>query len=85
MNLDGQVKLGNRKELEAIADAAERKVRFDALVAELYKKGKAITKALEFGVDNVIDPAGTRAWILAGLSAARHQLGGTRRAYVDGW
>ena len=67
MGLEGQVKLGRRKELQAIADPAERRAAYDQMVAELYEKGRAINQATEFGVDDVIDPAETRRWIVAGL------------------
>jgi acetyl-CoA carboxylase carboxyltransferase component len=67
MNLEGAVKLGFRKELEAIEDPAMRRARFDEMVAEAYEKGKALYAATLFEIDDVIDPADTRRWISAGL------------------
>jgi acetyl/propionyl-CoA carboxylase alpha subunit/acetyl-CoA carboxylase carboxyltransferase component len=87
MGIEGQVKLGRRKELAAIADQAERIAAYEKWVAELYDIGKALNVGSLFQVDDVIDPAETRRWILAGLRStpprpARH---GKKRAWVDGW
>ena len=67
MGLEGSVKLGYRNELAAIADPAERKARFDEMVARAYANGRALPAATGFGVDDVIDPADTRGWIVNGL------------------
>jgi acetyl/propionyl-CoA carboxylase alpha subunit/acetyl-CoA carboxylase carboxyltransferase component len=69
MGLEGSVKLGFRNELAAIADPAARKQRFDEMVRRAYERGKAINVAMRPGLDDVIDPADTRRWILAGLKA----------------
>jgi acetyl-CoA carboxylase carboxyltransferase component len=45
MGLEGAVRLGYRKELEAIEDPDERQVLFEKMVAEQYKKGKALNTA----------------------------------------
>ena len=65
MALEGAAKLGYRNELAAIADPAERKKRFDEMVAELYQRGKALNIATHFAIDDVIDPADSRRWIAA--------------------
>ena len=67
MGLEGAVKLGYRKELEAIADPAERAAYYDKMVARYYEEGKAINAASYVEIDEVIDPAQTRRWIIAGL------------------
>ena len=87
MNLEGAVKLGFRKELEAIADPAERKRKFDEMVAEAYERGKAMKAAELFEIDDVIDPAQTRSWIMAGLRALPPKVKreGKKRAWVDTW
>ncbi|HET6182790.1 MAG TPA: carboxyl transferase domain-containing protein [Acetobacteraceae bacterium] len=87
MGLEGQVKLGRRKELEAIADPAERRAAYERMVAELYERGRAINQATGFGVDDVIDPAETRRWIVAGLRSLPPAPLRTekRRPCVDGW
>ncbi len=42
MGLEGAVKLGYRKELEAIEDPAERKALYEEMVANAYEHGKAV-------------------------------------------
>ena len=87
MGLEGQVKLGQRKRLQAIDDPAERLAEFERLVAEAYERGKALNTASIFELDNVIDPAETRAWVLAGLRSmpAPAPRQGKKRAFVDAW
>jgi hypothetical protein len=65
--LEGYVRLGFRKEMEAIADPIEREKYYKAKVAELYADGKAVSIASVLEIDEVIDPAETRRWIMAGL------------------
>jgi acetyl/propionyl-CoA carboxylase alpha subunit/acetyl-CoA carboxylase carboxyltransferase component len=69
MGLEGSVKLGYRNELAAIEDPAERKARFDQMVAQAYANGKAMARGAYPGLDDVIDPADTRRWIVGGLKA----------------
>jgi acetyl/propionyl-CoA carboxylase alpha subunit/acetyl-CoA carboxylase carboxyltransferase component len=68
MGLEGAVRLGYRKELEAIEDPGARRARYSELVAEQYARGKAVSTAMAFEIDDVIDPADTRA-VLAGVLA----------------
>jgi acetyl-CoA carboxylase carboxyltransferase component len=68
MGLEGAVRLGYRKELEAIGDPAGRRARYEELVAEQYARGKAVSTAMAFEIDDVIDPADTRA-VLGGVLA----------------
>ncbi|OBI94658.1 carbamoyl-phosphate-synthetase [Mycobacterium alsense] len=63
MGLEGAVRLGFSKELAAEADPAERDKLFDKLVAAAYEHGKALRAATTFELDDVIDPADSRAWI----------------------
>ncbi|NBE56162.1 acetyl-CoA carboxylase family protein, partial [Streptomyces boluensis] len=63
MGLEGAVRLGYRRELDAIEDPSARRRAFDELVAEHYDRGKAVNAATVFELDDVIDPAATRAWI----------------------
>ncbi len=65
MGLEGAVKLGFRKELAAIEDPAERKQLFDHMVARAYEHGKGLNMASHFEIDDVIDPAESRRWILS--------------------
>ena len=63
MGLEGAVRLGMRRELDAIEDPAERERAFEAMVAMAYERGRGISMA-EYGeIDDVIDPADTRRWI----------------------
>jgi acetyl-CoA carboxylase carboxyltransferase component len=72
MGLEGAVRLGFSKELEAIDDRVEREALFDRLVAEAYERGKATEAASHLEIDGVIDPAVTRTVILRSLAAAGH-------------
>ena len=60
MGLEGAVRLGYRKELGAIADPVARRARYEELVGEQYARGKALSTAMAFEIDDVIDPADTR-------------------------
>ena len=64
MGLEGAVRLGFSKELAAVDDATERQNLFDKLVEAAYQHGKALTSATTFELDDVIDPAETRGWII---------------------
>jgi acetyl/propionyl-CoA carboxylase alpha subunit/acetyl-CoA carboxylase carboxyltransferase component len=87
MGLEGYVRLGFRKEMEAIADPVEREKYYKAKVAELYANGKAVSIASVLEIDEVIDPAETRRWIMAGLQSVpepeprRHR----KRPCIDAW
>ena len=70
MGLEGAVRLGFRKELDACVTEESREALFQKLLAEHYDKGSAINMATTLEIDAVIDPARTREWILAGLSAS---------------
>ncbi|UGT53206.1 acetyl-CoA carboxylase family protein [Nocardia asteroides] len=63
MGLEGAVRLGFSKELAAVADPDERETLFQQLLALAYQQGKGLTAATGFELDDVIDPADTRAWI----------------------
>ena len=86
MGLEGAVKAGFKKELEAIKDPQEREALYNRLVAELYERGKAINMASHLEIDAVIDPAETRKWIMQGLKSIPESApGGTGRDFVDPW
>jgi acetyl-CoA carboxylase carboxyltransferase component len=70
MGLEGAVKLGYRKELEAAAPGAERDALYDKLVAQQYANGEALHMAQTLEIDAVIDPARTRDWLVRGLASA---------------
>ena len=71
MGLEGAVRLGYRKELEAVPEGAEREALYQRHVDEHYAKGKAINMAATLEIDAVIDPAETRSWLVKGLASAR--------------
>ena len=71
MGLEGAVRLGFRKDLDAIADPAARQERYQQLVAEYYEKGKALSTAAAFEIDDVIDPAQTRHVLIETLARTR--------------
>jgi acetyl-CoA carboxylase carboxyltransferase component len=86
MGLEGAVKLGFRKELEAETDPVNKQKLNDDLVNASYQKGKAITAASFLEFDEVIDPIDTRKWITTGLSTIDEKtyIHGTKQA-VDTW
>ncbi|GAA3682700.1 pyruvate carboxylase [Lentzea roselyniae] len=85
MGLEGAVKLGFKRELDAIEDPEERKQRFDQMVASAYEHGKALNVASVFEIDDVIDPADTRRWIATALAPATSRPQGKKRPFVDTW
>jgi acetyl/propionyl-CoA carboxylase alpha subunit len=85
MNLEGAVKLGFRKELEALADPAERAAEFERLVEEAYERGKALSAASLFEIDDVIDPADTRERIVEALRALPAEEPRSPARWIDTW
>jgi len=87
MGLEGYVKLGYRKEMEAIEDPAQRQAYYESMVAKLYENGKATSIASVLEIDAVIDPERTRQWVLAGLNAtpATPPREGRKRPCIDAW
>jgi acetyl-CoA carboxylase carboxyltransferase component len=83
MGLEGAVRLGMRKELEAVADPKQREEMFQAMVAVAYERGKAINMASLLEIDGVIDPADTRMWLLRGLKSAPSSR--RERRFIDTW
>jgi acetyl-CoA carboxylase carboxyltransferase component len=84
MGLEGAVKLGFRRELEAIADPAQREQRFAQLVAAMYEQGKAANIASFFEIDDVIDPAESRRWLADGLRGIGERTTQGRK-FIDAW
>ena len=87
MGLEGAVRLGFRRELDAIADAAEREQRVQELTALAHERAKALNAATLFELDDVVDPAETRRLIASTLSAAGATPGAAPRGrrFVDAW
>ncbi len=88
MGLEGAVRLGMRRELEAIEDPQERERVYDATVAAAYERGQAINMAAYGEIDDVIDPADSHRWIdmlFDDHSGRWWQRPGKRRPNVDAW
>jgi acetyl-CoA carboxylase carboxyltransferase component len=86
MGLEGAVKAGYKKELEAISNPEEREALYNKLVAHSYERGKAINTAAHLEIDAVIDPADTRKWIMEGLkSVPAEQTREAGHTFVDPW
>jgi acetyl-CoA carboxylase carboxyltransferase component len=49
--------------LAATADPLERQALYERLVGAAYHHGKALRSGTTFELDDVIDPADSRAWI----------------------
>ena len=86
MGLEGAVRLGLRKELEAIADDQERERRVREATAVMQENARAINAAQLFEIDDVIDPAETRPLIASTLAAAaRGRRPPRHHRFVDTW
>ena len=87
MGLEGAVRLGFKKELDAIDDPEKREAKFDELVAMHYEHGKAINMAATLEIDDVIDPVETRQWIMRGLRSMPEpeRRSGKKRPNIDCW
>jgi acetyl-CoA carboxylase carboxyltransferase component len=85
MGLEGAVRLGFRKELEAAAAGPEREALYQKLVAQQYANGSAINMATTLEIDAVIDPAETRAWLVRGLDSVAGAPRKARGRFVDCW
>jgi acetyl/propionyl-CoA carboxylase alpha subunit/acetyl-CoA carboxylase carboxyltransferase component len=87
MGLEGSVKLGYRSELAAIKDPSARQAKFNEMVAAAYERGKALSYASTYAIDEVIDPAETRRWIVAGLRSLPPRPARTEKKlrWIDTW
>ncbi len=86
MGLEGAVRLGFKRELEAAVEGPEREALFKDLVGRLYRQGRATEAASFLEIDAVIDPADTRRVIASALSSARKRAPRKeRKRFVDTW
>ncbi|WP_164019651.1 acyl-CoA carboxylase subunit beta [Pyxidicoccus trucidator] len=85
MNLEGAVRIGMRKQLEAVEDPVAREELAQAMIAEAHQRGTAINMASLLELDAVIDPAETRSWILRGLRSVPKTAREGRRRFIDTW
>ena len=72
-----------RKELDAIENEGEREARVRELTARMHEHARALNAAQIFEIDDVIDPAHTRAAIARTLAAAGDAEPSGRT--VDAW
>jgi acetyl-CoA carboxylase carboxyltransferase component/biotin carboxyl carrier protein len=87
MGLEGAVRLGFKKELEAIEDPIAREAEFNKRVARSYEIGKAVNMAAHLEIDGVIDPLETRRWVMRGLKSMppRNWSEVPRKPFIDTW
>lgn len=87
MGLEGAVRLGYRKELDAVTDDAQRSALEAKLIARAYEHGSALNMATHVEIDDVIDPADTRRHIISviGETQSWRQRKGKKRPMVDAW
>lgn len=85
MGLEGAIRLGFKKELEAVPDGPERRALYERYVAQAYERGHALSVANVAEIDAVIDPAETRRWVAQGIASAALRARRPRRGFVDAW
>ena len=84
MGLEGAVRLGYRKELDALPEGPQREALFDRLLAQHVANGSAVQMASTLEIDAVIDPALTRDWLVRGLAGAKVSEHRAAR-FIDTW
>ena len=87
MGLEGAVRLGYRKELDAQPDESSRAALEERLIAAAYEQGAALHMAMHIEIDDVIDPADTPGRIVATLQACAPPAPrtGKKRPMIDTW
>ncbi len=86
MGLEGAVKLGMRRELEAIADPDERERAYQARVQAAYEHGQGLNMAAYGEIDDVIDPNDSHRWIATLATGADWRDRATKkRLNIDAW
>jgi acetyl-CoA carboxylase carboxyltransferase component len=89
MGLEGAVRLGYSKELAAVTDPVEQAALFQQMVDRMYDHGKALNTASHFEIDDVIDPADTRRWLVTLLRSVPPKPGWAsrpkKRPNIDTW
>src|SRR5262249_23897099 len=86
MGLEGAVKLGMRRELEAIADPAEREQAFDAAVRAAYEHGRGLNMAAYGEIDDVIDPHDAHRWVATLFTGTDWRARTAKqRPHIDAW
>jgi acetyl-CoA carboxylase carboxyltransferase component len=83
MGLEGAVRLGYKRELEAQPEGPQRQALFENLLERQYDNGSALQMATTLEIDAVIDPATTRHWLVQGLKSAPVQT--AAHTAIDTW
>jgi acetyl-CoA carboxylase carboxyltransferase component len=87
MGLEGAVRLGFRKELDAAPDAAAKAELEQRLISAAYDQGSALNMASHIEIDDVIDPAETPQRVATVLRACAPRPARTvkKRPMIDSW
>ena len=88
MGLEGGVRLGFKRELEAAGSPEAREALFQQLVDAAYEQAKATEVASFLDIDAVIDPARTRELVAAALTRVEGRDDPDARAggrFIDTW
>ena len=85
MGLEGAVNIIHRKRLDSIEGNEERLAVHAELTAALKSANTALEIAQRFLVDDVIDPADTRAVLCSALATWKPQSRGGRKRTIDGY
>ena len=87
MNVESGVLLSNREMLAKIEDVDERAAEYERLVDMAYVRGGSLNVASTYEIDNTIDPAETRYWIMQGLKACPNPdpIRRGRAQFMDTW
>ena len=86
MGVEGSVRLAMRRELDALPSDEARRRMVEELSAQVRERGKAVSVATAFEIDDVVDPAQTRDVVISLLRAApRLPSSGERRRVLDTW
>ena len=85
MGLEGAVKLGFKKELEAAESPDAKEALYSQLVKKMYNRGKALKAASFLEFDEVIDPADSRTWIASALKTFDQNKEQQGDSFIDSW
>ena len=87
MGLEGAVRLGFKRELNATANISERNALEQRLIAQAYERGGALNMASHTEIDDVIDPADTRSRLISILRACPipQSRNAKKRPMIDTW
>ncbi len=87
MGLEGAVRLGFKRELDASKNLEERALLEAKLIADAYVRGSALNMASHVEIDDVIDPAETRVRLISTLNLCPAPLprSGKKRPMIDTW